>query len=106
MTDSQYRKFWLGRVVAFFYRLQTLRLAEATFRKLDGGTVLKRRFFGKTLVLDVARASPQKLLWLQGDRFVRERDLLKRAIRPGMSVVDVGANIGYYALMFSAFMRD
>jgi FkbM family methyltransferase len=69
-------------------------------------TVLERRFFGKKLVLDVSRASPQKLLWLQGERFVRERSILQRSIRPGMTVVDVGANIGYYALMCSALVRE
>jgi FkbM family methyltransferase len=32
---------------------------------------------------------------------VAERRLLRRLVRPGQSVADVGANIGYYALLFS-----
>lgn len=98
--------FYLVRGVAFLYRLNSLRLANVLFHDLNSATVIRRRFFGKNLVLDVSRANPQKLLWLQGERFVQERSLLKNAIRSGMTVIDVGANIGYYALMFSSFILD
>lgn len=50
--------------------------------------------------LDLARSSAQQLLALEGERFVEERMLLRRLLRPGMTVVDVGANIGYYLLLF------
>ena len=97
--------FYLGRGFAFFYRLNTLRLATAIFSGVSSPTVVKRRFYGRSLVLDVSRANPHKLLWLEGERFVQERFLLQRQIRPGMTVVDVGANIGYYALMFASFVQ-
>jgi FkbM family methyltransferase len=42
----------------------------------------------------------QKLLYLEGPRFIAERKLLRELVRPGMAVADIGANIGYYALMF------
>jgi FkbM family methyltransferase len=50
--------------------------------------------------LDVSRSTAQQLLLLDGERFVDERFLLARLLRPGMTVVDVGANIGYYLLLF------
>jgi FkbM family methyltransferase len=93
---------YLGRGIAFIYRLNTLRLAMVVFRGVPSPTIMRRRFLGKTMVLDVSRSNAQQLLWLQGERFVEERRLLKLLVRPGMTVVDVGANIGYYALMFAS----
>src|SRR5688572_25994764 len=103
-VSLNYLLLYLGRAVAFLYRLNTLRLATIIFRGVDSPTVVRRRFYGRSLVLDVSRANPQKLLWLQGRRFVQERFLLQRFVRPGMTVVDVGANIGYYTLMFASFV--
>jgi FkbM family methyltransferase len=56
--------------------------------------------------MDVSRSSGQQLLWLQGERYVKERALFKALIHPSMTIVDVGANIGYYALMFSSLLHD
>lgn len=97
--------FIFGRGIAFLYRLNTLRLAGTVFRGVNSSTVLRRRYFGKSLVLDVSRSSAQRLLWLQGERFVQERSLFSQLVRPGMVFVDVGANIGYYALMFASLLR-
>ncbi len=68
--------------------------------------LVRRELFGHSVVLDVGRANPQKFLWLQGERFIRERTLLSRVVRHGMTVIDVGANIGYYALMFRSFVGE
>jgi FkbM family methyltransferase len=62
--------------------------------------VLSRPFFGYRLHVDVSRTSTQGLLYLEGERLIVERDLLGMLARPGNRVVDVGANIGYYVLLF------
>src|ERR1041384_6865770 len=93
--------FQFGRGTAFLYRLNTLRLAGMIFRGVTSPTLVKRRYFAKSLVLDVSRSNAQQLLWLQGQRFVQESQLFRRLVEPGMTIVDVGANIGYYALMFA-----
>jgi FkbM family methyltransferase len=36
----------------------------------------------------------------------KEVDLLRRIIRPGMTVLDIGANFGYYTLLFSRWVGD
>lgn len=105
-TPLQYIIFYLGRLVAFCFRLRSLALARAVFGWVNSPTFVKRRFYDRTLVLDVARASPQKLLWLQGRRFIQERALLEALVRPGMHVVDVGANIGYCTMMFSSLVGE
>lgn len=98
--------FWhLGRGVAFVYRLHALRLASIVFRRVDHPSLIKRAFFGKSLFLDVSRSKAQQLLWLQGERYIEERHLLKQLVRPGMTVVDVGANIGFYALMLNSYLN-
>ena len=105
-TPLQYAIFYVGRMVAFCFRLRSLALAEVVFGRLHSPTLVKRRFYDRTLVLDVARANPQKLLWLQGRRFIQERALLEALVRPGMHVVDVGANIGYCTMMFSSLVGE
>lgn len=90
-----------GRLRAALWRFHTLALAHRIFGGLPAPVVLTRPFCGHTLFVDVARANPQRLLWLEGERFVTERRLLRLLLRPGQSVADVGANIGYYALLFA-----
>lgn len=68
---------------------------------MSPGFVLSRSFFGHTLYLDVSRTTTHWLLYLRGERWLGERYLLKKTARPGDVVVDVGANIGYYALMLA-----
>lgn len=87
------------RAYGFFNRFGTLRRVELAFKGLQPGTYTSRRLFGYTMVLDLARSTAQQLLMVEGERFVEERHLLRRLLRPGMTVVDVGANIGYYLLL-------
>jgi FkbM family methyltransferase len=92
---------WAPRV-ARVCRLKTVRLAERLFKDIDGPHFIEVPFYGFTLRLDISRSNAQKLLFLERERFVRERHLITRLLRPGIRVVDVGANIGYYMLMFQS----
>jgi FkbM family methyltransferase len=91
----------LARARAFLWRFQTLALAHRLFDGAPGPRILRRRLFGRELAVDVARGNPQRLLFLDGERFVAERGLVLRLLRPGMHAVDVGANIGYYMLLLA-----
>jgi FkbM family methyltransferase len=88
-----------GRLRAFFWRFHTLRLADRLFAGVPAPCVLERPLFGRTMTVDVSRSNAQRLLWLEGERFVGERHLVSRLLAPGMRVADVGANIGYYMLL-------
>lgn len=92
----------LGRVRAFFWRFHTLALAGRLFEGAPRPRVLRRRLFGHELRVDVARANPQRLLYLEGERFVAERSLVRSLLKPGFRVADVGANIGYILLLFES----
>jgi FkbM family methyltransferase len=90
----------LARLRSHFWRFQTLSLANRLFANTEQPFLLTRRLFGQLACVDVSRGNPQRLLYLEGERFLAERNLLRRFLRPGQRVVDVGANIGYYLLLF------
>lgn len=85
-------KFWLNR-------FHTLPRAQAQLHATEAPYV-ERRLFGAKFAANVGRSATHKLLYLEGERFVEERFLIKSLLKPGMTVVDVGANIGYYLMMF------
>ena len=80
-------------------RFGMLRRVERAFAGVPAGTREQRPMFGHTLELDVSRSNAQQLLYVEGERFVEERHLLRTLLKPGMTAVDVGANIGYYLLL-------
>ena len=96
------RSHVLARLRADIWRFKTHPFAERLFAGVPAPLVLTRTIFGHTLPVDVSRSSAHRLLYLEGERFVAERHLLHQLLRPGMRVADVGANIGYYALLFAA----
>jgi FkbM family methyltransferase len=82
------------------YRFNTLRIASRVFSNVTAD-VVSRDFFGRTLYVDIKRGNLQRLLYLEGERFIEERSIIRRLVRPGLGAIDVGANIGYYALMLA-----
>src|SRR3954467_8600951 len=83
----------------WIWRLNGLHIAEAALSRAPRGAVLQRPLFGGRLSLDLSRTSVHRRLFLEGERFVEERFLLRRLLTPGDVVCDVGANIGYYLLL-------
>jgi FkbM family methyltransferase len=67
----------------------------------DRPWLVDRAFAGRRLYLDLTRSDTHRLLWAEGERYVLERRELLRRIEPGGFVVDVGANIGYIALLIA-----
>lgn len=85
--------FWLNRS-------RVLPRADHLFRNVKPGTLLERRLFGYSFLCDVSRGGPPRLLYLEGERYVPEADIVLSLLKPGFRVVDIGANIGYYCLLF------
>jgi ubiquinone/menaquinone biosynthesis C-methylase UbiE len=61
---------------------------------------MERRLFGQKYVCDVSRW-PQQAIFLIGERYIPEARLIQQLLKRGMRIVDVGANVGYYMLMFA-----
>jgi FkbM family methyltransferase len=92
----------LARAAAWVWRFGTLRLAERLAALAAPGSSLRRPFRGHLLELNIRRSTMHRLLFLEGERFVAERQLLLGLVDEGDTVVDVGANIGYLALLFAS----
>jgi FkbM family methyltransferase len=90
---------YMARLSAFVWRFRTIALADRVFAGAPAGAQAERRLFGYRISLEVARSNVQRLLWLDGERYIGERELVRGMLAPGMRVVEVGANIGYYLLM-------
>src|SRR5262245_45015353 len=102
MVKSSSRLKWKLATIGFHLnRFSALPRAQRLFRDIEPGTLLERGLFGHRFVCDVSRTGPQNLLYLIGERYVSEAGLVRSFLAPGMNVVDVGANIGYYTLMFA-----
>lgn len=85
--------FWINR-------FRVLPRADRLFDDADPGRILERRLFGFHFPCDVSKRGPSRLIFVEGERFIAERKIITRLLKPGFRVVDVGANIGYYCLMF------
>jgi FkbM family methyltransferase len=85
-----------GLVVAVF------QLLKANFlRRVLGIRYVRRNVHDYQMFLDTTDPGISRTLILFGSREEDHRIMLGRALRPGMTVLDIGANIGYYALMAS-----
>jgi FkbM family methyltransferase len=104
VTEPSPLKLFCGRALTSLYRFRTAQRAERLFRGAKETSVVSRPFFGRTLYLDVGRGNPQRLLFLEGERFVEERLIIRQLVKPRVGALDVGANIGYYSLMLAEYV--
>ena len=104
-TSGAGPRLLFARLFSAALRMREVQLAEWAFRGTDASTICTRRLFGHEMHLDVSRSSTHRLLYLMGERFVPERRLLAGLVSPRMTVVDVGANIGYYLLLFEHLLK-
>lgn len=97
-------KYKLSRLTFWLFRFKTLARVKRIFYSVESPCLIRRSFFNYKLCLDVSRSITHQLLFLEGERFIQERFLLSKLLKPGMRVVDVGANIGYYLLLFEKYI--
>ena len=68
-------------------------------RRFWGRRFLERRVHNYRLLLDLNDVGISRTLLLFGTREREHKHILEKVARPGMRVFDIGANIGYYAVM-------
>lgn len=93
-------KFILPKLTFWLFRFKTLARVKRIFSNIESPCFMRCSLFNHDFYLDVSRGVTHQLLFLEGERFVQERFLISKLLKPGMRVVDVGANIGYYMLLF------
>ena len=74
---------------------------RTTASQMLGRRFVCRRVYDYELWLDLEDRGISRTLMLFGQRELEHKVMLERILRPGMRVFDVGANIGYYAIMES-----
>ncbi len=102
---NRHRMRWtISRLCASVFRACEVRLLTSYFGKLPVPCRTTRSLFGRSMHLDLARSSAQQLLYLMGPRALHELILYQQHVKPGMTVVDVGSNIGYHVLLFESLV--
>lgn len=75
-------------------------LARAQFlHRVLGQRFIRRSVFDYSMLIDMQDAGISRSLLLFGERELDHKLLLEKIVKPGMRILDIGANIGYYAIM-------
>lgn len=76
-----------------------INLARASVLKSMGKRYLERRIYNYHMRLDLEDRGISRTLMLFGQRELEHKLILEKVLKQGMTVLDIGANIGYYVLM-------
>ncbi len=93
-----------GIMMAIFY---LIKLFTFYIRRITGlGRYATKKVNNRYLMkLDLCDDGISKALYLYGTRERDQVSIVESAVKPGMSVLDIGANIGYYALLEASLLN-
>ncbi len=81
------------------------RLGQAAAEQAFGRRFLLRSIHNYRMYLDLQDPGLSRSLLLFGTREVDHKIMLEKIVRPGMTIFDIGGNIGYYPLMELSLLR-
>jgi len=98
----------IAKLRLLFHYLGPSGVAKATYyatitgiaRKI-GVKTMKKNVFNYKLHLDTSDKGISRTLFLFGQREIDHYKMLQEILTPGLNILDIGANIGYYAIMES-----
>jgi FkbM family methyltransferase len=71
-----------------------------------GNRFVERQVHNYRMLIDLEDRGISRSLLLFGTREVDHKIILERVVKPGMTIFDIGANIGYYVLMELGLIGD
>ena len=83
----------LKTLIAIYYHIKSL-----IYKKIGKQFILKN-IYNFSMYLDNFDMGISRTLILYGERELEHKLMLEKVLKPGMTVLDIGANIGYYALI-------
>jgi hypothetical protein len=91
-----------ARIFHRFVPLAQLRSAACIGHMLNGTPLtLEMKLYGYRMSVDLHRSAAYRLLFIEGERWIEDAPAIQRSVRAGMTVFDIGANIGYLSLLMS-----
>lgn len=78
--------------------------ARMKWIRLTGRRYFRRKIYDYEMHLNVRDPGISRTLTLFGFRELEHRKILKWLLRPGMTVLDIGANLGYYTIMMARWV--
>jgi FkbM family methyltransferase len=93
LSILRYRGFF-GLIRAIYFRLLII-----IFSRFQRKRYIKSKIYDYAMYLDVQDPGISRTLLLFGKREIEHKIMLNKVLQPGMTVLDIGANIGYYAIM-------
>ena len=87
------RRGFLSMLIASYYHL------VGTLMKILNKKFITKKIYNYKMLLDLYDKGISRTLLLFGKRELEHKKMLENIIKPEMTVLDIGANIGYYSLM-------
>ena len=94
------KRGFLSMLVASYYHL------VGTLMKILNKKFITKKIYNYKMLLDLYDKGISRTLLLFGKRELEHKKMLENIIKPEMTVLDIGANIGYYSLMMLELMGN
>jgi len=106
MFENIVTKIWAQfKKIYIFLKLDRLLLLDKVFKNISG-FILKTISYFKRMQIHPDGMWGTEMRFLLGLYEAESILICKKLIKPGMSVVDVGGDIGYYTRFFSNFVKE
>ena len=70
------------------------------FVRITNNRYIEKKIYNFRMILDVNDKGLSRTLLLFGERELEQKYIIQKIIEPNMRILDLGSNIGYYALIF------
>jgi len=94
------KRGFLSMLIASYYHL------VGTLMKILNKKFITKKIYNYKMLLDLYDKGISRTLLLFGKRELEHKKMLENIIKPEMTVLDIGANIGYYSLMMLELMGN